>query len=205
MHTSPRKLVLSLRLYSFGVYRLERYITVSAPPAHINVQVREGNKLAMQGEVMTNQAACKTPFNLLVVLSDEGASIGDLFLDNGVDITMGREKKTWSFVVFSAISTNNSITITSNVINRDFAVAQKWIINKISILGFRNRKNIQAYTLQAGGRVLRNHGSRSTSNPDKRGQFIVAEIPSLQLSVGYDFMLKLKLEHRGDTRFTNYT
>ncbi|XP_074281736.1 alpha-glucosidase-like [Silene latifolia] len=182
-----------------------RYITLSAPPDHINVHVREGNILAMQGEAMTTQAARKTPFNLIVVLSDEGPSFGDLFLDNGVDITMGREKNTWSFAVFSAISTNNSITITSNVINRDFAVAQKWIINKITILGLRKRKKIQAYTLQAGGRMLRNHGSRLSSNPDKRGQFIVAEISSLQLSVGYDFILKLKLEHNGDTSLTNST
>ncbi|XP_074281739.1 alpha-glucosidase-like [Silene latifolia] len=172
-----------------------RYITLSAPPDHINVHVREGNILAMQGEAMTTQAARRTPFNLLVVLSEEGASIGNLFLDNGVDVTMGRENKTWSFVVFSAILTNNSVIITSNVVNRDFAVAQNWIINKITILGLRNRNKVKAYTLQTDGRVVRNHGSRLISNLDKRGQFIVVEIPNLRLSVGYDFMLKLKLEH----------
>ncbi|KAH9605891.1 hypothetical protein KSS87_015311 [Heliosperma pusillum] len=145
-----------------------RQVTLSAPPDHINVHVREGNILAMQGEAMTTQAARKTPFNLLVVLSDEGATIGNLFLDNGVDVTMGRENKTWSFVVFTAISTNNSITITSNVINREFAVAQKWIIDKITILGLRNQNKVKAYTLQAGGRMFRNHGSRLTTNTGKR-------------------------------------
>ncbi|KAH9605890.1 hypothetical protein KSS87_015310 [Heliosperma pusillum] len=163
------------------------------------------NILAMQGEAMTTQAARKTPFNLLVVLSEERDSVGDLFLDNGVDITMAREKNTWSFVIFSAISTNNSIIITSNVINREFAVAQKLIINKITILGLRNLKKIQAYTLKAGGRVLQNHESSLTSYSDKRGKFIVAEIPGLQLPVGYDFMLNIRLKKSEDTSFTNST
>ncbi|KAK9724685.1 hypothetical protein RND81_05G092200 [Saponaria officinalis] len=170
-----------------------RYVTLSAPPDHINVHVQEGNILAMQGEAMTTRAARRTLFNLLVVINEREDSFGGLFLDNGVDVAMGGENKKWSFVVFTATSAKNTVTINSGVINGKFAVRQKWFINKITILGLKDGTKMNAYKLQSGGRVINDHGCRLTSNPDNKGKFVVVEISSLRLPIGLDFSLELKL------------
>ncbi|KAL9240489.1 hypothetical protein vseg_014700 [Gypsophila vaccaria] len=122
-----------------------RYVTLSAPPDHINVHVRGDNKK-------------------------------------------------WSFVVFTATSSKNTVTIKSEVRNREFAVQQKWFIGKITILGLKSGMNMKASMLQTGGGVIRNHGARLTSNADKNGKFNIAEISGLQLPIGHDFVLQLKYD-----------
>ncbi|RYQ79208.1 hypothetical protein Ahy_Scaffold6g107916 [Arachis hypogaea] len=84
-----------------------KYVTLDAPPDHINVHVSEGNILAMQGEAMTIDAARKTAFHLVVVVSSSKSSYGQ----------------------------KNSVFVASNVTNGRFALNQRWIIEKITFLG----------------------------------------------------------------------
>ncbi|KAL2922090.1 Alpha-glucosidase [Bienertia sinuspersici] len=170
------------------------YVNLSAPPDHINVHIHEGNIVAMQGEAMTTQAARNTPFHLLVVMSDHMVSIGELFLDDGVEINMGGEKEKWSLVSFSAKSGTNGVTISSSVVNSGYAMSQRWVVDKITILGLTRRVRLKGYTLQMAVRATKVKRLGIGSNSDNQGGFVVSEISDLRLLIGQDFTLKLEFE-----------
>ncbi|VFQ68037.1 unnamed protein product [Cuscuta campestris] len=113
--------------------------TLSAPLDHINVHLREGHILPMQGEALTTQAARNTSFELLVALSGTGNSSGEVFLDDGEEAGMGGAGGRWSFVRFQTQRAGNRVTLTLDVTNPGFAVSHGWIIEKVTVLGLKNR------------------------------------------------------------------
>lgn len=172
-----------------------KYITLDAPPDHINVHVREGNILAMQGEAMTTQAARKTPFELLVVSSNGGNSSGEVFLDDGEEVNMAGEGGKWSLIRFYGYVVGNKIMVKSEVVNGEFAVSQKWLINKVTILGLKKRgKNMMGNRLSSntnvGKKMLGNLSIRETI--DGNG-LVCVEISGLSLLIGKEFSLELRL------------
>lgn len=171
-----------------------RRVTLSAPPNHINVHVREGNIIAMQGKAMTTQAARRTPFHLLVVTGDCGNSTGEVFLDDGVEVTMGAERGNWTLATFSAEPTTERVTVRSTVVNGAFALSQKWVIDKVTILGLRKGTKIKGFTVYTSTGAKKGDIRRIKRKPDNKGQFIVAEISHLGLLMGQDFMLEIQLQ-----------
>ncbi|KAL8168096.1 hypothetical protein V2J09_009595 [Rumex salicifolius] len=162
-------------------------VTLDAPPEEINVHVREGNILAMQGQAMTTREARKTPFELVVVVGNNGNSTGAVFLDNGVDIEMGGTMGgNWSFVDFyGGIKSSNMITIKSNVLNGRFALSQEWVINKITILGLEKGTSAKGYIIRGGEKPA------NITTVDG-GKFLVVEITDILLLVGKNFELDLE-------------
>ncbi|KAK9724687.1 hypothetical protein RND81_05G092300 [Saponaria officinalis] len=179
-----------------------RKVTVSAPADHINVHIHEGNILAMQGEAMTTQASRNTPFHLLVVMSNCKASTGQVFLDSGVDPIMGGAGGSWSLVKFSADLRAGNVTIKSNVTNGDFAMTQRLVLDKITILGLAKGVQINGYTVQQEGTTTKGDKLGLRSSYDDEGKFVVTEISSLRLAIGREFKIEMEVDESA-VRYTN--
>ncbi|KAB1222967.1 Alpha-glucosidase [Morella rubra] len=172
---------------------LGRKITLQAPPDHINVHVREGNILALQGEAMTTKAARRTPFQLLVVFSSNGNCTGEVFLDDGEQVEMGGKEGKWSVVRFFGRIRGNNVSVSSQVVNGEFALSQKWIIAKVTFLGLKKVKRLKGYELQTAMRISKNGNPAIKTSSDSLGQFAIIEVSNLPLLIGQEFKLGLEL------------
>ncbi|XP_044507760.1 alpha-glucosidase-like [Mangifera indica] len=168
--------------------------TLAAPSDHINVHVREGNILALQGEAMTTTAARKTPFELLVIISSKENSTGEVFLDDGEEVGMGEEGGKWTLVRFFGELVKNNLTIGSEVLNGNFALSQEWIINKVTVVGVEKVHRLKNYELKitTGTKFVANAVAKASRNNNPH--FLTLEIPDLSLPIGKDFTLELKLD-----------
>ena len=131
-------------------------ITLDAPLDHINIHVREGNILAFQGEANTTQEARKTEFQLLVVVNNSGNSTGEVFMKGG----------NWTLVRFNGGVVGNNVLVSSQVVNGEFALSQKWVITKVTFIGLQKPGN------------------------GTNGQFSTVEITELSLPLGQEFKLE---------------
>ena len=168
-----------------------QYVTLNAPADHINVHIREGNILALQGEALTTQAARRTAFNLLVVSSTSTNSTGEVFLDDGEEVKIGEEGGQWSLVRFSSTVGRDGVTVGLNVLNGKFALTQKWIINKITLVGLEKATRVKGYKLYTGAKLIKNSGIRTSFHSS--GQFSIVELSRLPLFIGEEFKLILTL------------
>ncbi|KAL2494025.1 Glycosyl hydrolase family 31 protein [Forsythia ovata] len=100
----------------------------------------------MQGEALTTQAARKTPFKLLVVLSSTENSTGEVFLDDGEEVEMGRGGR-WTLIQYNGRISGSTVTVESNVINKEYALSQKWIVEKVTFLGLKNVTKLRSHEL----------------------------------------------------------
>ncbi|KAF9589842.1 hypothetical protein IFM89_028777 [Coptis chinensis] len=114
-------------------------VKLDAPTDSINVHVREGSILVMQGEANTTQLARETMFHLVVAVNNTGNSTGEVFLDDGESPEMGKEGGNWTLVRFSLGQFDSQeVQLKSEVVNPEFAMAnEKWIIEKITFLGMK--------------------------------------------------------------------
>ncbi|WOL03392.1 putative alpha-glucosidase [Canna indica] len=120
-----------------------RYVRLNAPEDTINVHVRGGNILAMQGEGLTTRMARQTPFELLVVLDERGRAAGEVFLDDGEQVEMAGEKGEWSLVRFSSEIEGRNLRLRSEVVNGDYAQRRNLVIGKVVILGMEVKASSQ--------------------------------------------------------------
>ncbi|GAB2281166.1 hypothetical protein Dimus_015769 [Dionaea muscipula] len=171
-------------------------VTLVAPPDHPYVHVHEGNILAMQGEALTTVAARKTPFQLLVVMSRSLNNTGQVFLDDGVQPQMGNRGGMWSLVKFYGDTLqSNMVVIGSWVINRQYALSQRWIIEKIAILGLEKGRKVKGYRMQRIiGRRRRGVFGMFISSACQ-GPFETVEVSGLKQLIGEDFRLEVELEY----------
>ncbi|KAM5587291.1 hypothetical protein ABKV19_005957 [Rosa sericea] len=174
------------------------YVMLDAPPDHINVHVREGNILALQGEALTTQAARKTAFELLVVISSSGESTGEVFLDDGEEVEMGGEGGKWSLVKFYCGAANGSVFLSSKVENGGFALSQKWIIDKVTFIGLEKVDGLEGFAVNfiKGTNLKGMWDVNANFHGDKR--FVMVKISSVSIPIGKEFELELSLKRDTD-------
>ena len=168
------------------------FVILDAPPDHINIHIREGNVLAMQGEAMMTKSARKTAFQLLAVISSSETSTGEVFLDDGEELKMGGGGERWSWVRFHGNAVGNILTVGSQVMKGEFASTQKWIIEKVTFLGVRNVKNLKGYKVITKGTKL-HQNPVTLASFDANGRFATVVISGLSMLIGEDFMIELSL------------
>ncbi|KAF7803899.1 alpha-glucosidase-like [Senna tora] len=173
-------------------------VSLDAPADHINVHVHEGNILALQGEAMTTEAARKTPFQLVVVISSSRYSSGQVYLDDGEAVDMEGVKEQWTLVKFNGALYNNSVFVASEVTNGRFALDQKWVIDKVTFLGIPNDKSLKRRSSQKKELNIVKGTNRQEKTVVKRQfdsskQFVIVEISGLSLLIGEEFKLEIEV------------
>ncbi|KAG8365684.1 hypothetical protein BUALT_Bualt18G0132100 [Buddleja alternifolia] len=170
-----------------------QYINLDAPSDHINVHIREGNIIAMQGEALTTKAARETPFKLLVALSSKENSTGEVFLDDGEEVEMGNGGGNWSLIQYNGNMFGNAVTVESKVVSGEFALSQKRIIEKVTFLGLNNFVKVKSYELMInnGGKWIKKSMGRASLKFS--GEFAVVELSGMSMLMGKEFRLKLHL------------
>ncbi|XP_009602756.1 alpha-glucosidase-like [Nicotiana tomentosiformis] len=168
-----------------------KFMTLDAPPNHINVHVREGNILAMQGEAMTTQGARRTALKLLVVLSSSGNSTGELFVDDDDEVQMGRDGGRWTIVRFNSNIIGNKIMVKSEAVNGGYALDQGLVLEKVTLLGLKNVRELKGYELVGCMGSDQQGSTRMMKNIEPSGQFVTMEISGISILVGKEFKLEL--------------
>lgn len=183
--------------YSFAVGGDSgKHVRLDTPADHVNVHVREGSIVAMQGEAMTTREARTKPFELLVVASRLENISGQLFLDDGENIRMGDEggNRDWTLVKFRCYLNGKSVVLRSEVVNPEYASRMKWSIGKVTFVGFENVESVKTYEVRTGERL---RGPRisllKTVVDDDDPKFMSVEVSRLSLLVGKKFEMRLKL------------
>ena len=176
-----------------------KYVTLDAPSDHINVHVGEGNILALQGEAMTTDAARKTAFQLVVVISSSRDSYGQVYLDDGEALDIAGENDQWTLVSFYGTLHNSSVIVTSKVTNGIFALDQRWIIDNIIFLGIPKYQRFNGMDL-AGNElnIVKGTDSMRTavvkSESDSSSQFLNVQVSKLSLLIGEEFKLEIEIK-----------
>jgi len=176
-----------------------KYVTLDAPPDHINVHVGEGNVLALQGEALTTDAARKTAFELVVVISGGGNSYGEVYLDDGEELDVAGVKYEWTLVSFYGAVHNNSVVVTSKVTNGRFALDQRWIIDKVTLLGIPKHQKLNRMDL-SGKELNIVNGTSSMTNAvmksdfDSSSGFVSVQVSKLSLLMGEEFKLEIEMK-----------
>jgi alpha-glucosidase len=167
-------------------------VTLQAPTDTVNVHVAGGNVLPMQRPRMTTSRTRQTVFHLLVVLGEDGAADGELFLDDGESPEMAGKRGKWTLVKFRATTDRSGVTVTSPVVHNSYGPTRMLVIGKVVFLGLASDARPKEFAMYVDGvrtttkSTVRGHGYRRGA-----GGLGVALVPGMSLLVAKDFQLKV--------------
>jgi alpha-glucosidase (family GH31 glycosyl hydrolase) len=100
--------------------------TLDTPLSNVNVHIKGGNILPLQGEAMTTTEARTKPYSLIVALCDKGKAWGDLFIDDGISTDLTKSLQ----IAYEATLHSLTATITEH----SYKGADSLLIERITII-----------------------------------------------------------------------
>ncbi|RZS13302.1 hypothetical protein BHM03_00044855 [Ensete ventricosum] len=162
------------------------YVTLDAPADTINVHVRGGNIVVMQGQALTTRRARQNPFELLVALDEAGSASGEVFVDDGEEVEMGGAGSEWSLVRFrNWMEGKKILRLNSQVVNGTYALKHELVIRKVVIVGLHLKPTSHLNATGLGGNVSIDRQIRDGSS--------VVQIEGFSQLMGKEFGLKLEI------------
>ncbi|CAL9116267.1 unnamed protein product [Musa acuminata var. zebrina] len=162
------------------------YVTLDAPADTINVHVRGGNIVVMQGQALTTRRARQNPFELLVALDEAGSASGEVFVDDGEEVEMGGAASEWSLVRFrNWMEGKKNLRLKSEVVNGTHALKHRLVIRKVVIVGLQLKPTSHLNATGLGSNVSIGRQIRDGSS--------VVQIEGFSQLMGKEFGLKLEI------------
>ncbi|CAN1287974.1 unnamed protein product [Linum perenne] len=184
----------------FSLFNHSGYVTLDAPLDHINVHLKDGCIIPMQGAAMTTRETRTTPFHLMVAVSRNSSSKGELYLDDGDKVRIGDEGGDWMKVKFEGGTNRDGAYLRSKVVNgrsETHPLHNGLIVERVSFLGLDKgvHHEFEEYEVSvSNGSSSRNGGSVVKAAATLGSELVTVEISGLSILVGEEFELELKLK-----------
>ncbi|GMP58847.1 hypothetical protein CsSME_00022366 [Camellia sinensis var. sinensis] len=181
------------------------YITLDAPLHVVNVHLYQNTILPMQQGGMISKEARMTPFSLIVTFpagAADGEAKGNLFLDDDElpEMKLGNGYST--YVDFYASVGQGMVTVWSDVQDGKFALENRWIIEKVTVLGLNGIGGAFAIKID-GNPVVDTSKVEISATEQKYPQGLedggdmkkstMVEVKGLELPVGKKFTMSWKM------------
>lgn len=181
------------------------YITLDAPLHVVNVHLYQNTILPMQQGGMISKEARMTPFSLIVTFpagAADGEAKGNLFLDDDElpEMKLGNGYST--YVDFYASVGQGMVKVWSDVQDGKFALENRWIIEKVTVLGLNGIGGAFAIKID-GNPVVDTSKVEMSATEQKYPQGLedggdmkkstMVEVKGLELPVGKKFTMSWKM------------
>ncbi|KAL7260537.1 hypothetical protein ACSBR1_006243 [Camellia fascicularis] len=181
------------------------YITLDAPLHVVNVHLYQNTILPMQQGGMISKEARMTPFSLIVTFpagAADGEAKGNLFLDDDElpEMKLGNGYST--YVDFYASVGQGMVKVWSDVQDGKFALENRWIIEKVTVLGLNGIGGAFAIKID-GNPVVDTSKVEISATEQKYPQGLedggdmknstMVEVKGLELPVGKKFTMSWKM------------
>lgn len=181
------------------------YITLDAPLHVVNVHLYQNTVLPMQQGGMISKEARMTPFSLIVTFpagAADGEAKGNLFLDDDElpEMKLGNGYST--YVDFYASVGQGMVKVWSDVQDGKFALENRWIIEKVTVLGLNGIGGAFAIKID-GNPVVDTSKVEISATEQKYPQGLqdggdmkkstMVEVKGLELPVGKKFTMSWKM------------
>jgi hypothetical protein len=123
------------------------YYTIPTALTQTNAHVYGGSILLMQQPAMTTTAGRMTPFTILVALSPEGTAAGNLYWDDGEQLSMSQYINI-SYTAYKEVTTvGTSLCVYIEVMHNSYPDSGNYIYGTLTVMGI-NESEMSMHSLK---------------------------------------------------------